>query len=375
LKKIYLDNNATTFLDPVIKNYLIEILANPIGNPSSYHFYGQQAKGLLSQARKTIAHYLKVKGEQIIFTSGGTEGADLCLQGFLEDKPSAHVITSNVEHPCVFETLEEFRKKGGGVSFLPVDGEGRVHPFEVKKAINPSTVLISIMAVNNETGVMNDIGAISEIARTAQVPLVVDGVAWLGKEKISCYPGISAMFFSGHKVHALQGTGFVYLKDKKKIKSRIKGGPQELGMRGGTENMLGILSLAEAVRLLEEKEASMLAHIKSLRDHFESELLRLPSVSLNGRGNRAVNTSNLTFDKWDGEALLMELDAKGIAASLGSACASGALEPSRVLINMGLSQEKARRSLRFSLSRLNTFEEIEQAVNIIKRMCQESHRQ
>lgn len=375
MNKIYLDSNSTALLDPFVKDYLIACLSKPLGNPSSFHSFGQEAKALLTSSRKAVANYLKVKSEQVIFTSGGSEGADLCLRGFLSRKPNPHVITSNVEHPCVHETLADLAKKGAEVTYVPVNREGQVAPSMVQEAIRPSTALITIMAANNETGVMNDIEAIGRIAEQAGIPLVVDGVSWLGKEKVVCYPGISAMFFSGHKIHAPQGVGFVYIKDKKKIEPKIKNASQEFGLRGGTENMLGILGVAAAVKRLSENEEAFLSHIRHLRDYFEEQLLQIPQVRLNGSGPRVVNTTNATFENCEGESLLIALDRRGVAASLGSACSSGALEPSRVLLNMGLSPDQARRSLRFSFSRLNTFEETRLAVQIIMECVREYRKQ
>lgn len=368
MKRIYLDNNATTFLDADVIKTLEESLHQHIGNPSSPHFFGQIAKGLLSKARKTIADFLKVKQNQVIFTSGGSEGAQLSILGILANRPKGHLICSNVEHACVYEIYEDLKAEGYDVTYLPTGSKGYVTPLELQQSIRPDTQLISLMAVNNETGVKNDIEALGKIAEASQIPFVVDGVALLGKEHFQIPKTVSAIFFSGHKIHALQGVGFVVRKEKFPLVRQIKGGFQEFSLRGGTENLLGIISLAKAIEMLTENQADYIKQIEEMRDYFEKRLLKLPGISVNGTGARICNTVNLQFDGVDGETLLILLDQKGIAASLGSACSSGAIEPSRILLNMGLSVRAARSSLRFSFSRQNTLEEIEEAVSIIEKL-------
>lgn len=361
-QRIYFDNNATTPLDPEVIKTIQMALDQQLFNPSSPHQFGQSAKGFLSDARRTISDFFKLKQNQIIFTSGGSEGASLCLRGFGKQ---SHIIASTIEHACVYETLEDLKKDGAEITYLPVGLTGCVNPQDIEAAIRPNTSLITIMAANNETGVINDINSIGTIATKHKIPFVVDGVAILGKEQFTIPEGVSAMFFSGHKVHAPQGVGFVCVKPRLKLKPIILGGSQEFGMRGGTENMLGIISLAKAIYMLNPQD---IEKIRELRDKLESALLQLPGVSLNGTGSRVSNTTNLCFSKMDGEALLVALDQAGIAVSLGSACSSGAIEPSRVLLNMGLSVPQARSSLRFSLSRLNTADEVDRAIEIIRKI-------
>jgi cysteine desulfurase len=363
MKRIYLDNNATTFLDPRVAEAIRDVLSQPVGNPSSPHAFGQAMKSLLSEARRGVAEYLKVKQDQIVFTSGGSEGAVLALQGLFLSKQPGHIITSNIEHACVYEILERLRNDGAEVSYLPTGLKGAINVEDVAKAIRPETKLITIMGANNETGVINDIEAIAKLAEQHSIPFVVDGVALLGKENFSLPRGVTAMFFSGHKIHAPQGVGFVM--SKKKLKSHILGGSQEFGMRGGTENMLGIVGLAKAISLLRSEQPARIAHMRRLRDHFEQALLKLPGVRVNGTSLRVSNTSNLAFEGIDGETLLIALDQAGVAASLGSACSSGAIETSRVLLQMGIPLARARSSLRFSFSSLNTMEEVEAAIAII----------
>lgn len=364
--KIYLDSNATGLLDPRVVETLKSSLDLTLGNPSSPHSFGQAAKGFISQARRIVANFLKVPQAQVIFTSGGSEGASLAIRGLLKDEEnSPHIISSNIEHACVFETLEALKAKGAEITYLPAGLKGAIELNDLENAITPRTKMICLMAVNNETGVKTDLEGISKIAERHRIPLVVDGVAWLGKETIVIPSGVTAIFFSGHKIHAPQGVGFVILRTKK-LTPQILGGSQEFGLRGGTENMLGILGLSKAISLLQEEQAVYIPQIAALRDHFENEVLKLPGVSVNGSGPRVCNTTNLAFEGMDGETFLIALDQKGVFASLGSACSSGSIEPSRILLSMGIPLSKARASLRFSFSRLNSMEEVNRAIEIIK---------
>jgi cysteine desulfurase len=261
-----------------------------------------------------------------------------------------------------------FKKKGYEVTFLPVGKEGAVRAQDVQGAIRPHTRLITLMAANNETGVMTDLEAIAPIAEQASVPLIVDGVAWLGKERLHIPPGVSALFFSGHKIGAPKGIGFCICRQNLKLAPLFIGGEQEYHRRAGTENLPGIVILAEAIALLEKEQEFRVAHMRRLQDLFESELLScLPDVVVNGSGPRISNTTNIAFLGVDGETLLVTLDMERISASHGSACASGALEPSRVLLEMGMPFTQARSSLRFSWGHTTTEAEIRQAVEIIVR--------
>lgn len=365
---MYFDNNATALSDPRITDALMQALEKPLGNPSSHHAYGQSAKAILSESRRQIATYLNVKQSQIIFTSGGSEGAFLSIRGIVKNPSGAHIISSEIEHACVYETLEKLRSQGAKITYLPVGLSGAIDPKDLEAAITPSTTAIVLMAVNNETGIKQDIAAFSAIAERNRIPFIVDGVSYLGKDKVVIPSGVSAMFFSGHKIHALQGVGFVYVKNGTKFEPQITGGSQEFGMRGGTENMLGVISLSKAIHILKEEGESCIRNMTEMRDRLESALLKLPHVKINGIGPRICNTTNLSFGNKDGESLLIALDQAGIAVSLGSACSSGAIEPSRILLKMGVPLNEARASIRFSLSRLNTMDEIEKAITIIQKI-------
>lgn len=361
--KIYLDNNATTAVDQETITEIVSALQNLIGNPSSVHFYGQQAKARLQKARDEIAKTLKCLPKEIIFTSGATEALNLVLRGIVNDE--SHVITSDVEHSAVFETLKQL-KSPSSITFLSVGAYGAVTLDAVKKAYRKETKVIVLMAVNNETGVKTDIGSIAAFAKEKGIHFVVDGVALLGKEPFEIPEGVSAMCFSGHKFHAPKGVGFAMVRRALKLKPYITGGNQEFGIRGGTENLIGIIAMQSALRILNQKLENASKEMERLRNKLETSLQnKLPNVIVNGSGPRVSNTTNLCFKGVEGELLMAHLDREGVAVSLGSACASGAIEPSRILLNMGLSVDDASSSIRISLSRMTTEAEIDRTIDII----------
>ncbi|MCE2983851.1 MAG: cysteine desulfurase [Parachlamydia sp.] len=365
-RRIYLDANAGTAIDPRILEELLKELENEEGNPSSIHFHGRQLHGKLEESRRLIAQFFSVRPNEIIFTSGGTEGAFLLLNGAVSQFPSGHIISSSAEHSCVYETLKQFEKKGFRLSLLPPGSYGAPQAEDVRKAICPDTRLITLMAANNETGVKTDIAAIADIALEHRIPFVVDGVALLGKEAFAIPNGASALFFSGHKFHAPKGIGFCICRQTFKIQPLFRGGNQEYHRRAGTENLPGIVSLAKAIAILDSEQAEITQQLRQRRDLLEKTLQdNLSGVHVNGEGPRIVNTSNLSFEGVDGEALLLNLDLEGISASHGSACSSGALEPSRVILNMGISKELARSAIRFSVGRNTTEQEIIDAADCI----------
>ena len=363
---IYLDNNATTSLAQESLDALIKESTAPVGNPSSTHRFGQAAKKRLHGYRETIATYLAVASDQIIFTSGGTESMNLLIYGLLENRLNAHVITSDVEHACIYNNLTMLQKRGTRVSFLQAGLHGSVHPDQVEKAILPSTRMIILSAVNSETGVKTDIDAIAQIAKKNDIPFLVDAVALLGKETFSIPIGVSAMGFSGHKLHAPKGVGCVFIRPELDLYPLITGGNQEFNRRSGTQNLSGIAAMAAAVECLYEHLPSATEKMAELRDQLEAYLIEEAApVIINGSGKRICNTSNLCFPGVQGEDLIIALDMRGVAVSHGAACSSGALEPSRILVNMGISHPLARSSIRISLSRMTTEEEIKSASLLI----------
>ncbi|MEM8727664.1 MAG: cysteine desulfurase family protein [Chlamydiota bacterium] len=362
-ERIYLDNNATTPLDPDVLSVMIEELTAPPHNPSSIHSFGQEGKKILTDCRRAIATSLNVQPGEILFTSGGTEGMNLLIRGILSD-PSSHVIASPIDHPCVFNTLERLREEGTAVTYLPIDFYGAPEVKDLLEAIRPNTRLIVLSAANSETGIKLDIEAIAAIATRTDIPLVLDGVALLGKEPFSIPEGVAAMAFSAHKFHGPQGVGFVFVRLGLKLAPLLTGGGQEKKIRSGTENLPGIVGMTRALTIFDEDKDC--AYMRSLREAFEMRLIeKIPDLEVNGEGPRLPNTSNLYFPGIDAESLLISLDLEKIAVSYASACASGALEPSRTLLNMGYSKERASSSLRFSFSRMNTPEEIGKATEII----------
>lgn len=367
-EKIYLDNNATTPLDPDVLDVMIAELASPPHNPSSIHSFGQEGKKILTEARKIVADFLSVKPSEILFTSSGSEGLNLLIRGAYQ---GGHLIGSAIDHAAVYHTLEDLKTMGAEVTYLPVDEWGAPNLEDLKEALRPDTKLIVLTAANGETGVKLDLSGFAKLANQRGIPLILDGVALLGKEPFTIPDGVSGMAFSAHKFHGPQGVGFIYLNSSLKLTPLMTGGGQEKGLHPGTENLPGIVGMAHALTLLDEDENY--DYLSHLRETFESLILEaLPDTEINGTGPRVPNTSNLYFPSVDGESLLISLDMHGIAASHASACASGALEPSRTLLNMGYSKKRASSSLRFSFSRFNTLEEIKQAATTLISLVQKS---
>lgn len=352
MQRIYLDNNATTPLDPRVLKAMLSELSGPPANPSSIHSFGQHARRLLQTARQAVASYFSVKPEEIFFTSGGTESLNFLIRGL----KSGPVITTSIEHSSIYKTIPN-------PIHVPVSLWGAPLPEEIEKAITPETRAIFLSAANSETGVKIDIPAIGAIAQKYNIPLFLDLIGSLGKEPFEFHPAVAGFAITAHKFHGPKGIGAVYLRSDQKHPALLTGGAQEYHHRAGTENLAGIIGLAQALQIL---TSEIPAHLSGLRNHFETHLRSLlPDIQINGQGPRVSNVSNIAFPGIDGETLLLQLDLAGIAASHGSACSSGALEPSRVLTNMGIDRKTARSSIRFSFSRMNTREEIDEAIKRI----------
>lgn len=363
---IYLDNNATTAVDSRVFEAMLPYLKGMSGNPSSIHSYGQKAKGALTKSSKTLASIFGVESSEVLFTSGATEALNLLIRSVSR---GGSIITSSLEHAAVLEPLKIC---GSQILYLdPEPGKGSISPKQIEEAIRPDTRMIVITAANNETGVQTDLEGVASVAEHLSIPLVIDGVALLGKEIFRIPKGVSAICFSGHKIHAPPGIGMAVVRKTFKLNPLIVGGMQQRGLRGGTENLPGIVALNRAIELIDENP-SWVDKIISLRDKFEEGLLNhLPQIHIHGiQEKRISNTSNISFPGIDGETLLMYLDRQGIAASHGAACTTGTLQPSRVLLNMGISNQIARSSLRFSFSRMNTIKEVEQSIAIITQVVQ-----
>lgn len=370
MRRIYLDNNSTTALDPAVRKVMEEELASPPSNPSSVHFFGREARKRLVKARESIAKYFQVKPSQLIFTSGGTEALNMLLRGFFAENFTGHLITSDIEHSSVYKTIKILEKAGVRVTYLSTGSKGYVDPNELLKAIVQETRLVALSAVNSETGIKNPLKEISEICAARSLPFLVDGVALLGKEPFTIPNGVSAMAFSAHKFHGPKGVGFAIIRNNFRWEPLHTGGDQEYARRAGTENLAGVIGLAKAIELLSSELPSAEVQMRDLRDRFEKELQEeFPNLIIYGKESpRICNTSSIALPGVDGETLLLHLDMAGLSVSHGSACAAGALQPSRVLLNMGISPSLARSSLRISLSRFTSAEEIDGTLEIFRQL-------
>lgn len=360
---IYADHAATTRLSPKALEAMMPYFRETYGNPSSLYAFGQQAKADLDRARAELAACINARPEEIFFTSGGTEADNWALKAVAELRggKGKHIITSAIEHHAVLYTAQYLEKQGFEVTYLPVDAVGRVDPEAVRAAIRPDTILISVMAANNEIGTIEPIAEIGAIARGAGVLFHTDAVQAVGHipvdvEAWSC----DLLSLSGHKFHGPRGVGALYVRKGLRLPPLVHGGGQEKGRRSGTENVAGAVGMAAA---LTEAVAGMDArnkHISALRDRLIEELVKLPCTKLTGDPvNRLPGTASFVFEGAEGEALLLHLDAKGICASSGSACSSASLDPSHVLLAIGLPHEVAHGSLRLSLGEENTAEDVD----------------
>lgn len=367
MRRIYLDANATTPLHPEVFGAMRPWLLGNFGNASSIHQPGQQARAAVESARSSVARMLNCRESEVVFTSGGTESDNLAIFGIVQ--PGDHVITSSIEHHAVLHAVERLARRGIETTFLPVSPDGRLDPDQVRRALRPNTSLISIMMANNETGVIQPVEEIGRIAQEADVWFHTDAVQAAGKIPIDVMAiGCDLLSLSGHKFHAPQGIGILYVRRGTQIEPLFFGGTHERQRRAGTENVVGIIGLGRAAEIATQSTSNgSLEPVAALRDQLESGLLaRIKGAGVNGIGQpRVPNTTNIYFDNLEGEALVIALDLKGIAVSGGSACASGASEPSHVLTAMGLPPERARASLRFSLTKLNTQQDIDEALEII----------
>ncbi len=337
------------------------------GNASSIHGFGQDARSAVERSRESVAALLGCRASEIVFTSGGTESDNLAIAGLV--KPGDHIITSTVEHHAVLFACKHAQETGIEVTYLPVDGRGLVDPDDVRRAIRPNTKLISIMMANNETGVIQPVEEVGKIAAEAGVLFHTDAVQAVGKipvdvNRIGCH----ALSLSGHKFHAPQGVGALYVRKGARIQPLFHGGRHERSRRAGTENVPGIVSLGKAAELaMQGFTEGANTKMAALRDELERRMLNaVEEAGVNGEGaSRVPNTSNIYFHHIEGEAMVIALDLKGLAISTGAACASGAIEPSHVLTAMGMRGDRARGSIRFSLGKQNSAEDIVFALTLV----------
>jgi cysteine desulfurase len=367
MHRIYLDNNATTPLLPEVFQAMRPYFGEHFGNASSIHHHGQQTRAAVEDARESVAALLGCRAVEIVFTSGGTEADNLAVAGLVA--AGDHVVTSSIEHHAVLMACKHLEDVGVEVTVLPVDGRSLVDPSDLRRALRPNTKLISVMMANNETGVLQPVEEIGKIAAEAGVCFHTDAVQAAGKVAIDVKQiGCHALSISGHKLHAPQGVGALYVRKGTRLRPLFYGGRHERSRRAGTENVPGIVGLGKAARIAKEAlnrgEDKMMA---AMRDRLQMGVLtQVGEAGVNGDGAaRVPNTTNIHFDHIDGEALVIALDLKGVAVSTGAACSSGAIEPSHVLMAMGLRPDQARASIRFSLGKQTVAEDIDYALALV----------
>ena len=381
MHRVYLDNNATTPVLPEVLDAMRPYFGEHFGNASSIHHHGQETRAAVERARESVAALLGCRPAEVVFTSGGTEADNLAIFGLIQ--PGDHIVTSTIEHHAVLNTCKHLQEKGIEVTYIPVDGRCLVDPGDVRRALRPNTRMVTIMMANNETGVLQPVQEIGKICYEADVYFHTDAVQAAVKVPVRVNEiGCDLLSISGHKIHAPQGVGALYVRKGTTLEPRFFGGSHERSRRAGTENVPGIVGLGKAAELavksLDTGNAQVsqnrgdLRHpphlgMAKLRDRLESEILnRVDAAGGNGAGApRVPNTANIYFDYIEGEALVIALDLKGLAVSTGAACSSGAIEPSHVLTAMGLRPDRARASLRFSLGKQTTAEDVDFAIQLV----------
>jgi cysteine desulfurase len=365
--RIYLDNNATTPVLPEVIEAMRPYFGEHFGNASSIHHHGQETRAAVERARNSVASLLGCKAAEVVFTSGGTEGDNLAIAGLTS--AGDHIITSSIEHHAVLQACKHLEEMGCDLTYVPVDGRSLVDPHDVRRALRPNTKLISIMMANNETGVLQPVDEIGRIAAEADVYFHADAVQAAGKVPIDVQRiGCDALSISGHKMHAPQGVGALYVRRGTRLQPLFYGGRHERSRRAGTENVPGIVALGKAAELaMQGFESGDDRKMSALRDRLQQGILaQVEEAGVNGDGAaRVPNTSNIYFDHIEGESMVISLDLKGLAVSTGAACSSGAIEPSHVLTAMGLRSDRTRASIRFSLGKQNTAEDIDIALALV----------
>lgn len=373
--KAYLDNNATTKVDQRVVDAMLPFFTEIYANPSSMHRDGQEANKHLEAARETICKILGIEPLELIFTGSGTESNNLAIRGAVKayKKRGNHIITSNIEHPAVLSTIKDLEKEGYEVSYIGVDNNGVINLEEFKNAIKDTTILVSIMHANNESGVIQPIEEIGKITKEKGIVFHVDAVQTVGKLEVKPKEwGIDMLTFSGHKFYGPKGVGGLFVRMGTRLVKILTGGHQERKRRPGTSNMPGIIGMAKALEICNEEREYHYKKEQELRDYFESEVeKRIPEIMLNGKeANRLPGTSSVTFKYLEGESILLRLDFKGVAVSSGSACSSDDLKASHVLLAMGIPVEFAHGTIRFSLGKYNTKEEIDYVLEVLPKVIE-----
>ncbi|MCU1287284.1 MAG: aminotransferase, class [Acidobacteriales bacterium] len=367
MQRVYMDSNATTPVLPEVLEAMRPFFLEHFGNASSIHHYGQQARSAVEHARESVAKLLGCRAAEVVFTSGGTESDNLGVFGIVN--PGDHVITSTIEHHAVLNACKVLEERGSEVTYVDVDSRGIVDPELIRSAIRPNTKLISIMMANNEIGVLQPVEEIGRIAHEAAIYFHTDAVQAAGKVAIDVQKiGCDLLSISGHKMHAPQGTGALYVRKGTLLQPMLFGGNHERQRRAGTENLPGIVGLGKAAELAMDSFANgTVEKISAMRNRLQTGILvAIDDAGVNGdNAPRVPNTTNIHIDHIEGEALIIALDLKGLAVSTGAACSSGAIEPSHVLTAMGLPADQARSSIRFSLGKHNTEADIDFALSIL----------
>ncbi len=363
--KTYFDNGASTKIDSKIVEAMNPYFFEKYGNPSSIHSFGRDAKKALEESRKVIANSINARSEEIIFTSGGTESNNLALKGIAFANKTGHIITTKIEHDCVLESCKWLETQGFEITYLKVDKDGFVNPKDLEKAITNETILVSILHGNNEIGTIQDLEALGDICKKHNVLFHTDACQSFTKTDLDVKKfNLDLVTLNAHKIHGPKGVGALYIKKGTKIIPWQHGGGHEFNIRSGTENVAGIVGFREAVKLSKNEH---IVYMTKLRDKLIKEILKIPYVHLNGPKNnkRLCNNANFSFRMIEGESITGMLDLDGIAASTGSACSSKSLEPSHVLMAIGLTREEAHGSLRLTVSRFTTEKEVD---NVIKKL-------
>ena len=375
--RVYLDNNATTKMDPRVLEAMMPFLTEEFGNAFSMHLFGKETGNAVTASRAKIAELLGISAEELIFTSSGTEADNIAVRGVAKayKNRGKHIITSAIEHPAIKNTFKDLEKDGYEVTFIPVDCNGVLDLAALEGAIRPDTILISVMHANNEVGTIEPIKEIGELAKKNRIIFHVDAVQTTGK--IRFYPkelGIDLLSFSGHKFYGPKGIGGLYIRSGVRVARTITGGGQEKKLRPGTTNTPAVVGMAKALELAYENMEEDNLREASLRDYFESQIIeKIPEIVVNAKGvKRLPGTSSITFKYLEGESILLSLSYLGIAVSSGSACSSDELQASHVLLAMGIEPEFAHGTIRFSIGRFNTKEEIdytiEQVIKVVEKL-------
>ena len=370
MKRIYLDHAATTPTDPEVVKAMLPYFADSFGNPSSVYSYGPEAKGAVEQARTSVAALIGARSEEIVFTSGGTEGDNFALKGvaYANEDKGKHIITTAIEHHAVLEVCKFLEKRGFRITYLPVDKYGLVDPDDVKKAITAKTVLISVIHASNEVGTIEPIEEIGRIAEQAGICFHSDAVQTVGHIPVDVNAvGANLLSISAHKLYGPKGVGALYVRKGTRLVPLMQGGEQERRRRAGTENVPGIVGLGKAAEIAGQQMTGEAKRLRHLRGRLIKGLLEtMEHIRLNGHPERRLpNNVNVSVDFVEGESVLLNLDLEGICASTGSACSSSSLKPSHALLALGLSPELAHGSLRFSLGRENTEEDVERVLEVL----------